>query len=434
MGTNVSSYQVGLPSRTIEAVLQSITSADLGFAGRDTTYAGHNTHAFAAKFPPQLPRLFIEALTEPGETVVDPMAGSGTALVEAALLGRQGLGVDLDPLAALIAQAKVLPFDAAEAASKATAIEAEARRRLADLDAGAWNGWLASRDPRTRRFIEYWFTPETARGLYCLASSVLQLPEAPLRPFFQTVFSSLIVTKSGGVSRARDLAHTRPHLAAAKPQRDPISLFADRAVKAVGALEAVRAASGSARMLAGDARALPLADESVDLIVTSPPYANAIDYMRAHKFSLVWLGREVPDLTASRRRYIGAEAASETGADVTSRAAALTLELVASHDRGRARVLSRYFAEMRQALAEMLRVLRPDRAAVVVVGASSVRGVTVPTPFVLAELAESVGFRVVSLRDRPIDRDRRLLPVSRRTNGEGIEARMHSEQVLSLLK
>lgn len=60
-------------------------------------------------------------------------------------------------------------------------------------------------------------------------------------------------------------------------------------------------------MLRGDARSLPLANNSVDLIVTSPPYANAIDYMRAHKFSMYWLGLDYDYLVNLRKRYIGAE-------------------------------------------------------------------------------------------------------------------------------
>ncbi|QLQ06260.1 MAG: hypothetical protein HZY76_09565 [Anaerolineae bacterium] len=64
---------------------------------------------------------------------------------------------------------------------------------------------------------------------------------------------------------------------------------------------------------AGDAQALPLPDTSVDLIVTSPPYAsNAIDYMRAHKFSLVWLGRPIAALTQRRKDCIGGEAVDVT--------------------------------------------------------------------------------------------------------------------------
>jgi len=72
----------------IEAALRRLLKQDLTFKGEKTAYATHNLHAFAAKFPPQLPRLFIHELTNPGEWVLDPMAGSGTALVEAVLAGR----------------------------------------------------------------------------------------------------------------------------------------------------------------------------------------------------------------------------------------------------------------------------------------------------------------------------------------------------------
>ena len=61
-----------------------------------------------AKFPPQLPYIFIDQLTEPGDVVLDAMMGSGTALVEAATLGRRGLGFDIDPLAVRINQAKTM--------------------------------------------------------------------------------------------------------------------------------------------------------------------------------------------------------------------------------------------------------------------------------------------------------------------------------------
>ena len=58
--------------------------------------------------PPQLPKLFIQELSIPGEFVLDPMAGSGTTLVEAVLSDRCGIGIDLDPLASMIAKAEAV--------------------------------------------------------------------------------------------------------------------------------------------------------------------------------------------------------------------------------------------------------------------------------------------------------------------------------------
>src|SRR2546423_11288763 len=79
---------------------------DLDFTTQNTFYATHGLHAYAAKCPPQLVKYGLRYYSKPGETVLDPMAGSGTTLVEARLRGRNAVGYDIDPLARLIAQVK----------------------------------------------------------------------------------------------------------------------------------------------------------------------------------------------------------------------------------------------------------------------------------------------------------------------------------------
>ena len=96
--------------------LMAVLAEDLEFHGMRTAYATHNLHSFPAKFPPQLPRKFILSLTEPGDTVLDPMAGSGTTLLEARLAGRHAIGFDIDPLALLLCRVKLSPLSAGQAA------------------------------------------------------------------------------------------------------------------------------------------------------------------------------------------------------------------------------------------------------------------------------------------------------------------------------
>ncbi|MGH9752352.1 MAG: DNA methyltransferase [Blastocatellia bacterium] len=72
---------------------------DLNFDSHNTLYATHGLHAYAAKCPPPLVNYAIHYYSSPGETVLDPMAGSGTTLVEARLMGRHARGYDIDPLA-----------------------------------------------------------------------------------------------------------------------------------------------------------------------------------------------------------------------------------------------------------------------------------------------------------------------------------------------
>ena len=71
-----------------------------------TTYLTHNFHTYPAKFIPQIPRSTILQLTKEGDTILDPFCGCGTTLVEAKLLNRNAIGVDLNPIAVLVSRAK----------------------------------------------------------------------------------------------------------------------------------------------------------------------------------------------------------------------------------------------------------------------------------------------------------------------------------------
>ncbi|MBF8284316.1 MAG: hypothetical protein HW378_3231 [Anaerolineales bacterium] len=273
--------------------LAQLLSGDLNFHNAESHYASHNFHAFAAKFPPQLPRLFIEGLTAPGDVVLDPMMGSGTTVVEAFLTGRHGVGFDLDPLAVRICRAKVTPLDVDQVRESGVKLLTHATRLV---DSARVERELTRRfDEPTRKFIDYWFQPATQREVLALALSIESVTEPNLRRFFELCLSSIIVTKSGGVSMARDLAHSRPHLDKTKQPKNALGQYNQRLKKSLRSLEELGKGTGQVAIQTGDTRRLALADDSVDLIITSPPYANAIDYMRAHKFSLVWLGDRIDD-------------------------------------------------------------------------------------------------------------------------------------------
>jgi DNA modification methylase len=79
-------------------IMRDLLNLDLDFHEETSTYSSHALHAFAAKFPPQLPGIFIDRLTKPGDTVLDPMNGSGTTTLEAYLHNRRAIGCDIDPL------------------------------------------------------------------------------------------------------------------------------------------------------------------------------------------------------------------------------------------------------------------------------------------------------------------------------------------------
>lgn len=414
--------------------LFNLLSQDLAFRKNGKSHLLHSLHAFAARFPPPLPRYFVEGLSLSGETVLDPMAGSGATLVEGWLLSRNVIGADLDPLALRLCRTKTTWLDPGQVY--------EAGQRVIDI-ALLWNKtgdslalFLHRIDDATHDFIDYWFKPETQKELSALTLSVQEEPDLHLRSLFEVLISSIIVTKSGGVSMARDLAHSRPHRVDNKTPRNAIKMFEAQLRQAVQAFQEIRDISrGHSTVLAGDCRHLSLAGETVDLIVTSPPYANALDYMRAHKFSLVWLGAAIKPLSVLRGKYIGTERLAELEGVTLPGQVEATIDTLAALDARKARVLEKYFHDMSFAVKEMYRVIRPGRAVIIVVGPSTMRGLRIETHNHLASIAQGVGFEVAGVVKRPINRDKRMMPARWHNNGQSvIEQRMHEEFVIGLLK
>ena len=443
-------------------LLSQLLQGDLDFHQKPTGSATHGFHAFPAKFPPQLARLFIDELTTSSEVVLDPMMGSGTTIVEAFLGGRQAKGFDIDPLACLQSQVKTSPLHATETLQQGRKLLSRVKSGLARDSSGLEQRLSARFGPKTRAFVNYWFARETQIELQALHEEIGGVSCAKTRAFFLLVFSAIIITKSGGVSFALDLAHTRPHRAKlvyspnghiildemtdaipshrarflTKTLRPPVDEFQRRLEQNVQGLRTLPGIHLQPVVKEGDAQALPLSDDSVDLVVTSPPYAsNAIDYMRSHKFALVWMGHAIESLGSLRGTYIGSDA---TEGYMFEELPSLTQEIVsklALLDVKKARVLRRYFSEMTHVLKEVFRVLRPGKAAILVVGNSIMRGMDTNTHACLAEIGCSLGFEVPAIGVRRLDRNRRMMPVSSKKNLHSqIQKRMHEEYIIGFYK
>ena len=275
--------------------------ADLGM--KQTQASVHFFHHWTAKFIPQIPRQAIELYAKPGDVVLDPFMGCGTTLVEAARLGHDSWGTDINPLAVKIAQAKTAPVNHAALTDFIAWLEVAAarpERHLADT-AALFGG------------SEDWFREDVARAIRAIRTRARRL-DANTSNFALVGLSDLLK----GMSNAR-MDRTLPSLPKTAQYKDkkhywravdnetrainPFSRLKHQLIRMQGALAEFHAeAKGRTEPLLHDARDLASLGRRAQLAVTSPPYWSAQNYQGMHKLSFWVLGLEEPRTNEIGRR------------------------------------------------------------------------------------------------------------------------------------
>jgi hypothetical protein len=357
------------------------------------------------------------------------MAGSGTVVRTASDRGLRGLAFDVDPLSVLMARVWTRPIDTQRLRLRARWVLEEAANRPAKLHLP----WIDD-DPETTDFVEYWFAPSQRTELRRI-SHVLHFLRGPVADALRLGLSRIIITKlpGAGASLASDVSHSRPQRVLEESDYCVRSGFARSIDRLARCLEA-HPPRGGVTIALGDARRLQqIQDRTIDAIVTSPPYLNAIDYLRGHRLALVWLGHRIGDLRAVRAESIGAE----RGPCDPDRDASLIAELTSNlkgieHLPSRFRgMLGRYATDMAALMIEAHRVLRPGCSATLVVGDSTLRGVFIENSKIVKAAARSAGFRFQSQVRRRLQPGRRYLPPPDRAGRLELSKRMGVETIVT---
>jgi hypothetical protein len=392
-------------------------------------------HPFPARMAPGIA---LDALGDNQRSlrVLDPMAGSGTVLAVARAKGHKAFGFDLDPLAVLLSGVWTRTIDPGLVLSKATEVLDRAMRCFESISAN--DAYPVNCDEETKAFIDYWFDENGRKQLTALSGAIRRVRNKNVRDALWCGFSRLIITKKVGASRAMDLSHSRPHR---HFKIAPVKPF-DKFIVAVGTIIANCPQSGTGPVgpasivRRGDARNLAVGNSTIDLVLTSPPYLNAIDYMRCSKFSLVWMGFSVSEVRKIRGESVGAEVSSKEALGATWVSSVIEeLDLNPKLSSRNHALLSRYAWDMGQALAETSRVLKPRGRAVYVVGDSMIRGTFVRNSEIVALAAQEHGLSLDSRQCRPLPANRRYMPPPKdNSSSAGMDSRMREEVVLAFTK
>jgi SAM-dependent methyltransferase len=264
---------------------------------KDKTAHVHGLHPYPAKFIPHIPRALTRALAREDDVVLDPMCGSGTTLVEANVAGHDAVGIDLNPIAALVSRAKTANLSAKDTAALgalASFLELAGRRLSGGAPVDLPN------DDELPRFHnrDKWFERNVLRELIFVKQAILEATTGAARDLALCAFSACVVTVSNQESETRWAAKNSSAADGFTLRR--VGLKLGDAVDRAATFRALR--RGSTHVEETDARTLPLSDESVGVIVTSPPYANSHDYYLYNKLRMFLLEESVADV---QQREIG---------------------------------------------------------------------------------------------------------------------------------
>lgn len=346
--------------------------------------------------------------------------------LETILSGRTALYADANPLGRLITAVKTRSIDHASLAAASDLVRKGFRRTRARKLPDVVN-------------LEKWYEPAITSDLVRLRAAIDTLENETLRNFMRVTFSA--VTRKASNSDPRFSVPVRYRDGEARNEGSVIDLFEaqlEANIARIGALEHV-ASLGNATPAGIDARRLTKADGerlpsgSVGMIISSPPYASAQKYVRAASLSLGWLDlapsnglRRLEDQTIGREHYAKASWAN-IGSTGIEHADVLIAE-IARENASRAKIVGTYLIEMRAALTEAVRVLRPGGCFVLVIGDNTVCGRRFASSDYLRLMLEGMGMTTILSLVDPIP-SRGLM--TRRNETAGIIA---SESVIVLRK
>ena len=347
------------------------------YAGDGWGSSLHRICSRTGSFPPALAHYFIQRYSRPGDVVLDPFSGKGTAPLEACLNGRIGIGNDLAPEAYVLTHAKVRPVTL----SRVLEWIEWAEKRLKPSSYS-----ISDVDDAVKTF----FSNYTLRQILAVRDLINETEERDLRIFLKALMMGILhgptrIHLSVKCSHSFSMApgYIRRYVrekGMKKPRREVLVCLREKAVRVFR--DGVPLTRGEAYM--HDARSLPVEDESVDMIITSPPYFNMQTYAWDNWLRLWFLGYSYREV---KRRLFQTES------------------------------LQKFKKFMEESLREMFRVLKWGRPALIVLGRVKLKEKIVDMAEEVAPIAEKTGFTVASIITDSIPKSNKYLWYLRENDG-----------------
>jgi site-specific DNA-methyltransferase (cytosine-N4-specific) len=347
----------------------------------------HGFHNYPAMFIPQIARKLISVFSEEKDTVCDIFCGSGTTLVESSLLNRNSIGIELNPLAVLIARVKTTPINPKNLTDKLKFIIDE-YESIKDVH------------PYFFTNIDFWFKKDVINDLTRLKQAISKIPEENIRNFFFVCFSNVVrivsYTRHGEFKLFRS-----PNKMTDKFKPDVISEFIKICENnIIGMKEYVNNIfpHTHSRIIMGDAtKDNGIPNNSVDLIITSPPYGDSrttVAYGQFSRLSSQWLDLLPPNIKDIDKELIGGKNNVNLSDPILDKSITLKFSInsIADKDEERAKEVLSFYIDLNKALIQAHNILKPNKYFCLIIGNRTVKELVLKTDTIICELAENIGF------------------------------------------
>ncbi len=384
----------------------------------------HDWYRFVLAFPPHLVRKYF-AEFELGETstVLDPFCGTGTTVVEAKLNHLQGIGLEANPLPCFATRVKTnwsIDPGALQKGAEEIARQADDALRAQGIDddlllSSTTDMALRDLDVESKRLlIGNSISPLPLHKTLVLLDALNLHEDQPYFDYARLALAKALVTSIGNLRFG-------PEVGVGKVKEDApvISAWMNEVQQMVVDLQSIEAADyPQSEVFLSDARRVShvLPPQSVDAVITSPPYPNEKDYTRTTRLESVILGfyKNNPELREHKRRLLRSNTRGVYQADdddqwlaefpdierLAERIEARRVELgkTSGFEKLYGRVTRLYFGGMARHLMELRHVLRPGaRLAYVVGDQASYLRVMIRTGQLLGEIAEQLGYELIRI-------------------------------------
>ena len=401
------------------------------FKSADTKTETHCYHGYPAMMIPQIARRLIDMYGAHAKNLLDPYCGTGTSLVEANLKGICAVGVDLNPLACLIARAKTANMDP----------------QILDCHLRTFNNLRVAHNfstpPKSAplcpgfKNIDFWFKPETKEQLARIKTFIDRVAEPHAKDFFKIAFSETVrevsLTRNGEFKLYR-MAQAQID----KFEPDVCGIFASKLArnrKGLAAFVAKRKSGAASTKIynADSAEGLDMiGDESIDLVVTSPPYGDSrttVAYGQFSRLANQWLGFE----DASR---VDCKLMGGTPKDIHRTGFSLldkTIRQIEAKDPKRARDVFGFYSDYAKSIKNVAAKIKRGGHACYVVGNRRVKDTPLPTDAITRNMFAAQGFRHVATHVRNIP-NKRMPSQNSPTNRVGKKATTMTREYIVVIQ